>query len=98
MEVLQVLLNQPDEFDRAVHGDDRVPALPEGGDLALITKDQATVNGAAGAVLTFTVELDGKLRRAQTVVTVKNLMLALRILEARYEGTGHVREAFREPR
>lgn len=87
-EVLPVLINQPDEFDRAVHGDDQLRALRECGDLRLITKDDAMVSGRAGAVFAFTVELDGRLFRAQATVPVRLLKLALRIVESGYDDDG----------
>lgn len=87
-ELCGVLINQPDEFDRAVHGDDRQRALPSGDDLRIITKDSAMESGRAGAVLTFTVESAGKLCRAQYTVPVRLLKQALRLIDAGYDDDG----------
>lgn len=79
------------DFDAAVHSRDGTRVLAEGGDAKIITKNDATVNGRAGAVITFTVDVDGKICRAQTVVTVRNLKFALKILDAAYDEEGRLR-------
>lgn len=60
-------------FDLAVHGGlDGNPVLPEGGDLAVYIKKNATVNHQPMVVFTFTVQLpDGSLARAQCPTTLK---------------------------
>lgn len=93
MEALTVLINQPEEYDRAVHGDDRVPSLPSGELLQIITKDRATVGGSDGiprgaAVLTFMCEADGKARRAQYSLPIRLLKQALRLIDAGYDDDG----------
>jgi hypothetical protein len=87
-EQVAILVNQPDEFDRAVHGDDAMPALPSGNDLTIITKDGGMQSGRAVACITFTAEVDGKLWRAQYSVGVRQLMLALHFLRAGYTEDG----------
>ena len=78
-------------FDAAVHGpQEGQPSLPEGGDMAIYVKRNATVGGNAMAVITFTVQLpDGTLRRAQCPTTVANLINALSILKGWKDG-GHL--------
>lgn len=88
MEEIRVMIDRPAEFDHALHGDDKVPALKDGGDLMVITKNKAMQSGRAGAILTFTVEVDGKLRRAQTVVPVRLFKTVLSILNAAYDDDG----------
>lgn len=94
MEHITITLGNDAEYDRAVHGDDKVPSLLEGGDLAFITKDRALTSGRAGIVITFTVEVDGKLRRAQAVTTVRNMHMLAAALEGRYDD-GMLREHLR---
>lgn len=85
---ITIALNQAQQFDEAVHGKD-VRALPDGGDLQIITKDGATEQGRALACLTFTVQLpDGSLARAQTVTSVRNLVGAFHALLGRYGHEG----------
>ena len=82
MEYVKISLDDQ-EFDNAVHGPkEGQPSLPEGGDMAIYVKVNATVNGNAMAVITFTVQLpDGTLRRAQCPTTVVNPMTAFGILK-----------------
>lgn len=79
------------KFDDAVHGPkEGLPSLPEGGDLAIYVKRNATVNGNAMAVITFTVQLpNGTLRRAQCPTTVANLLNVFAVLRGWQEG-GHL--------
>lgn len=89
MEHLDIVLNDQAKFDAAVHGDGQLPSLPEGGDLALITKDGVTSSGRALACLTFTVTLpDGSRARAQHVTTVRLLTMMLAALRGRYGDEG----------
>jgi len=70
------------DFDSVVHHKD---ALPDFGDLKIITKDKGTVGGRPIAVLTFTVAMpDGTQRIAQTVTTVRLLKTALGAIAGRY--------------
>jgi len=85
---LPLSLGQDSEFDATVHGRDGVPTLRDGGDLRIITKDEGTEAGRALACLTFTVEVDGKPVRAQTVTTVRLLVTALHALMGRYGNDG----------
>lgn len=81
-----------DAFDAAVHGPpEGQPSLPEGGDLAIYVKKDATVLGNTMAVITFTVQVPGGgLRRAQCPTTVANLINVLAILKGWQEG-GHLK-------
>lgn len=88
MESVSVLINKPDEFDRAVHGDDKIPALPSGNVIQIITKDGGMVGGRACCVITFEAEVDGKIRRAQFSTSVRLLKQALRLIDAGYTDDG----------
>lgn len=85
MEHLQILLNKPHAYDEAIRGTAEVPAVPDAGDLTVITKDNGTDTGRAVAVLTFTAQHDGKPIRCQTVTTVRNLEMLLAAIQGRYE-------------
>lgn len=87
METITIEISD-EKFEAAVHGPlEGQPSLPEGGDLAIYIKKNATVNGNAMAVLTFTVQLpNGTVRRAQCPTTVANLINALAILRGWKEG------------
>lgn len=91
MESIMIELNGQ-KFDDAVHGPkEGQPSLPEGGDLAIYVKKNATVGGNAMAVITFTVQLpNGTTRRAQCPTTVNNLINVLSILKGWKEG-GHLK-------
>jgi hypothetical protein len=90
MEAINVELS-PEKFDAAVHGpSDGQPSLPEGGDLAIYVKPNATVGGNAMAVITFSVQLpNGQVRVAQCPTTVNNLLMALSVLKGWKDG-GHI--------
>ena len=81
----------PELFDEIILGTAPLETLPEGGDLSLITKHGGTVSGRAIAMLTFTAQVDGRMRRAQSVTPVKLLKSALRALDARYDDDGFPR-------
>jgi hypothetical protein len=76
------------EFDRIVHGEN---TLRDDGQFRVVVKDNGTVQGNAIAVITFGVEVDGKIMRAQTVTTVKLLKGLLAILDGRYTDSGKKR-------
>lgn len=92
MEHLPVNLNDTELFDNTVRGLDGVQTLRDAGDLQIITKDQGTEGGRAIACLTFSVEVDGKLVRAQTVTTVRLLATALSALRGRYDVDGKAKQ------
>ena len=69
------------EFDKRLWEKD---ILQDGGDLTLVTKNNATVAGKPAVMLTFSVEVDGKLRQAQTVTTVAALLTATAALKEKY--------------
>lgn len=82
MEQIAIILDKPEKFDEKLRN-----SLPDGGDLEVITKENATVSGAPAVMLTFTVELpDGTFATAQTVTTVKLLQTVLAVLECKYGG------------
>lgn len=76
------------DYDTLLRGLDGVRTLPENGDLAICTKHGAMESGRAGAIITFTVDVDGKLCRAQAVTPVRQLIAALKLLQAKYTDDG----------
>lgn len=83
-EQLSIVLD-PDNgqsYDKAL----RQPGiLKEAGNLTITTKDKATLEGNAGAIITFSVEMpDGSIRPVQAVTTVKLLKALGRLLNGRY--------------
>lgn len=56
--------------------------LPDYGDVEVIIKENATANGQAGVMLTFNVDVKGKKRRVQTVMTSNNFLAAAAFLRA----------------
>lgn len=83
MEHVSLKLGDDAAYDDAVHN-----SLPDFGDLTVITKDVATTNGAAGAVLTFHTNSCGHRVRVQTTTTVNCLRAMLKALEGRYDDHG----------
>ena len=75
-------------YDRLLHGTDACPALRDMADLTIATKNGAMQSGRAAAILAFRVETNGQLRLAQTVVPMRQLILALRLLYVRYDEDG----------
>lgn len=84
-EHIKLSISDPERFDKIVHGKDGVRTVPDAGDLEVVTKDKATESGRSIAVLTFTVDIDGKPARAQTVTTVRCLMDMLKALQSDYD-------------
>ena len=83
MEKISILLNKAEEFDRRLKN-----SLPEGGDLEVITKDNATAAGAPAVMITFSVQIpDGTRANAQSVTTLKAFLGAVGVLRAKY---GHL--------
>jgi hypothetical protein len=82
-----IYLDDTERFDYALHGDD-MRVLQDMGDLRVITKHGATISGRTGVCLTFTVDLDGKPARAQTVVSAKIFTLFAKLLSAKYDEEG----------
>jgi hypothetical protein len=76
MEQLAVKLNDAEAFDAVLKN-----SLPEGGDLTIITKDFGTVGGNPVAMITFTVEVNGERKTAQTVTTLKLLLTILNVFQ-----------------
>lgn len=84
------VVNDPKEFDQVVHGLDGVLTLRDAGDLAIVLKPNGKQCGNPIAAVTFIVQLpDGTTARAQTLVTVANLQMALMAINAWDEG-GHL--------
>lgn len=92
MEHICLKLGKADEYDRAVHGDDKVPSLPQGTDMEITTKDVGTENGKAIAVLHWTTEVNGKVMRCQATTTVALLLMVAAGLSGRYDEGGKLRE------
>lgn len=76
MQHLPVTIDKAEEFDDAVHN-----SLQDGGDLKILTKRAATQGGRAAVCLTFSVEVDGKIERVQTVTTARLFIMASRAVE-----------------
>lgn len=93
MEVLDLVLNSSELFDRAVRGDDKHPSVPNGANLAIITKDGAMVSGAAAAVITWSIEIGGKVRRVQYTVSVRRLHTLAAVLGVAYDEFGFRRKS-----
>ncbi len=88
MESIRFIPNDAATYNQVVHG-----GLPDFGDLSIVTKDNATKGGHPSACLTFTVQLpDGKRHRAQTVVTVRNLLDALHAVMGQYSHLANAKE------
>ncbi len=84
MENLKININnQQGEFDEILKN-----SLPDGGDISIITKDNATVGGDPAIMVTFHVQLpDGTFAKAQTVTTMKLFLTTVNVLNAKY---GHL--------
>lgn len=83
MEHISLNLDDPGKFDQIIKN-----SLPDHGDLSVITKDSATMEGNPAVMLSFTVTLpDGKIATAQTVTTMKLFLSSLSALTAKY---GHL--------
>lgn len=91
MEHTSIKINEPDQFDRLVHGDDKAPALPSNAELEIVTKNGGMASGAACVAISWLVDVDGKARRAQFSTSVKQLISLLRILDSAYFETGFPR-------
>lgn len=80
MEKFGIQLNDAQSFDAVLKG-----SLPDGGDVTLITKDNATTGGNPAVMLTFSVQLpDGSMAIAQTVTTLRNFLAAAQVLKSKY--------------
>lgn len=95
---LHIYFDAPERFDAIIQGTAPLPTLPEGGDLTLITKHDGAISGRAIAMLTFTVEVDGKMRQAQAVTSIKLLKWMLQVLDGRYDDDGFPHETPGEPK
>ena len=91
MEALTLKFDSGTLFDAIIQNMAPGETLAEGGDLELITKHSATQSGRAIAMLTFTVQVDGQLKRAQAVTSIRLLKTALRAIEAKYDDDGFPR-------
>ena len=77
------------DFDDALYDKAVRVGPPEGGDLRLIVKDRATVDGWPAVAITFTVQMpDGKLQQVQAVTTAKLFLGAATALRARVAALG----------
>jgi hypothetical protein len=89
MEGIRVKFSDDKLFDDCVHGTDGFLTLRDGGDLSVISKDNATEGGRPAVCLTFTVQLpDGRLARAQTVITGRLFAMLGAAFRGRYGDDG----------
>lgn len=80
MEAISVILDNSEEFDKAVQG-----GLPDAGDVRMISKSGLTREGNPGVVITFTVQLpDQELAQAKSVVTLRQFLMAAAALRGRH--------------
>ena len=79
MESVTIKLNDSLAFDAILKN-----SLPEGGDLTIITKDNATITGSPVVMIAFTVEVNGRIEQVQAVTTMKLFVSVLRALGAKY--------------
>lgn len=84
MEKLEVKLNNIDRFDEVIRN-----SLPDGGDLEIITKDAGMKSGRGIVMFTFTVNVDGKLCRAQTVTTMRSFRAIASAIASTYDDDGY---------
>ena len=96
MEHATIVLGNPQEYDKAVHGEPELPSLPQGSDITLVTKDFGTDAGKAIACLWWTTVVNGKPVRVQATTTVAILQMMLASLNGRYEDGGRLRPHLRE--
>lgn len=85
MESVKIVLDDGtgERYDHAL----RDNTLQDSGQLQIITKDVATQEGNPGILLSFGVVLpDGSIKNAQTVVTARTLVAALKVIENNYPG------------
>ena len=82
MEILTLKLGHDALYDELVHN-----SAPQASVATICTKDAATESGRAGAVISFYADHNGEPVRAQAVVTVRNLLMALAALQGRYGET-----------
>lgn len=82
MEAMNIVFDGA-EFDRLVHDG----SLQQASTVTVAVKNGATVSGLPGVVIAFDVGLpDGTVKRAQATVTLRQLRLLLKAIDARYEG------------
>jgi hypothetical protein len=89
---LHLYFDSPELFDAIIQGTAPHETLPEAGDLTLITKHNGALSGRAIAMLTFKVEVDGKVRRAQAVTSIKLLKTMLMAIDRLYDDDGWPRK------
>lgn len=83
MEQLKTKLNDIKRFDEVIKN-----SLPDLGDLEIITKDAGMVSGRGIVMLTFTVDIDGELKRAQTVTSMRNFRAIANAIVSTYDDDG----------
>ncbi len=83
MEKLSIKLNNIERFDEIIKG-----SLPDGGDLEIVTKDAGMVSGRGIVMLTFTVDVDGEMKRAQTVTSMRNFRAIASAICSTYDDDG----------
>lgn len=75
MENFTVVLNNAEEYDKAVHS-----GHPERGDLKIISKADCTGRGNPGVCITFTAVIDGREVQVQAATTAQLLVTAARAI------------------
>lgn len=88
MEVLSIGINDAAEWDRII-AESRANDLPDDGALKIITKDGAMQSGRAGVMLTFGVQVNGKIVRVQTVQPLRSLLAAFTGIASQYTEDGY---------
>lgn len=83
MEELTIVLGNRGDFDKAVHC-----GTAQASPVTVITKDHAMGSGASGAVISFDIELDGKIIPVQATVSTKLLIGLGNALLGRYDEFG----------
>lgn len=83
MEMISLKLGNDAAFNEVVHN-----SATQGSAVEIITKDKATSQGRAGAVIVFIAIIDGKEQRVQATVPVRVLTTALAGLRGRYGDDG----------
>ena len=80
MEFAKVLAQNDAAYDEAVNA-----GLPDDGKPVFISKSNATKKGLPAVVITFQVEVDGEIKRAQTVLTVRTFLNIAAALKGAHE-------------
>lgn len=88
--MIRLLIDNPEKFDRLVHGTPDTPSLPDTGEIEIVTKAGQTEDGRSIVVISWLTKYpdpeapkgSGCLARVQTVLTVSGLLMAMHGLKA----------------